>query len=175
LNIPNFLTILRFIIIPIFGCFLVQEQYHMAILFFALGGLTDILDGQIARRFNMVTSFGKLADPLADKSMQVTALVLLTLKDKIPPVFLIIVIAKELFMIAGSVLLYKKEKFVVSSNWYGKMSTVIFSIAIFVTLFDIPYSNIFVLVAVLVNLFSFFMYSIAYRKIRNPVKEENSQ
>ncbi len=147
----------------------------MAIIFFAIGGLTDILDGQIARRFNMITSFGKLADPLADKSMQVTALVLLTLKDKIPPVFLIIVIAKELFMIAGSVLLYKKERFVVSSNWYGKMSTVIFSIAIFVTLFDIPYSNIFVLVAVLANLFSFFMYSIAYKRIRNPAKEENPQ
>ncbi|MDP4181914.1 MAG: CDP-diacylglycerol--glycerol-3-phosphate 3-phosphatidyltransferase [Bacillota bacterium] len=169
MNIPNILTVMRFFIVPFFCYFMVIEQYHTAVILFVLAGITDILDGQIARRFNMITSFGKLADPVADKSMQVSALVLLTMQNKIPPVFLIIVIAKELFMIAGSVMLYKKEKFVVSANWYGKMSTVVFSVAIVLTLFNFPYNNIFILVAVLANLFSFFMYSMEYRKIKKPL------
>jgi cardiolipin synthase len=149
---------------------MIIENYHTSVILYAFAGLTDILDGQIARRFNMVTSFGKLADPVADKSMQISALVLLTIKNKIPPVFLIIVIAKEIFMIAGSVILYKKDNYVVSANWYGKMSTVIFFIAIIVTLFNIPYNNIFVLVAVLANLFSFIMYTMEYRKIKQPIE-----
>jgi cardiolipin synthase len=108
-----------------------------------LGGITDVLDGYIARKFNLITSFGKLADPLADKMMQITALVLLTMQQKIPAVILIIVIAKEAFMGAGSILLYKKENFVVSANWYGKLATVIFFVAIIFTLFGAKYSEFF--------------------------------
>jgi cardiolipin synthase len=149
---------------------MIIENYHTSVILYVFAGLTDILDGQIARRFNIVTSFGKLADPVADKCMQISALVLLTIKNKIPPVFLIIVIAKEIFMIAGSVILYKKDNYVVSANWYGKMSTVIFFIAIIVTLFNMPYNNIFVLIAVLANLFSFIMYTMEYRKIKQPIE-----
>lgn len=170
MNIPNILTIMRFLVVPVFCYFMIVEDYHVSVALYVFAGLTDILDGQIARRFNLVTSFGKLADPVADKSMQISALVLLTLKNKIPPVFLIIVIAKELFMIAGSLILYKKANYVVSANWYGKMSTVIFFVAIIVTLFDMPYNNIFVLVAVLANLFSFIMYTMEYRKIKQPIE-----
>jgi cardiolipin synthase len=171
-NIPNLLTILRFIIIPIFGYFLYIESYYIAFYLFLLGGLTDILDGFIARKFNLITSFGKLADPLADKLMQITALILLTMQQRIPSEILIIVIAKEVFMGVGSILLYKKEHFVVSANWYGKLSTVVFFLAIILTLFDVKYgsiniSSIAIAIALISNLFAFIMYSIAYRKIRN--------
>lgn len=170
MNIPNILTAIRFIIIPVFGYYLFREQYPVAVALFLLGGLTDVLDGYIARKFNMITSWGKIADPVADKLMQITALVLLSIKNSNLVVVLIIVIAKEIFMAIGSLLLYKKENIVASANWYGKMATVVFYFAIIMIIFNAPYSNFFVVLAVLSTLFAFFMYTMQYRKIRNESK-----
>lgn len=168
MNIPNILTVLRFILIPVFGYHLFTGEYKTAILLFMLSGLTDILDGYIARKFDMITPWGKLADPLADKLMQITALVLLTMQQRIPVVILIIVIIKELFMAIGSILLYKKQNFVVSANWYGKMATIIFYFAIIIIIvFDLSnlLNNIFISIAVLSTLFAFYMYTLSYRRI----------
>lgn len=173
MNIPNILTAIRLLLIPVFGYYLYYEQYVIAVTLFILGGITDVLDGYIARKYNMITSFGKVADPIADKLMQVTALVLLTIQNVIPIVILIIVVAKEAFMIVGGILLYKKDNFVVSANWYGKLATVVFYLAIVLSIFKVPYSIVFVYFAVLVTLFAFFMYSISYRKIRNEKKHNN--
>lgn len=166
MNIPNVLTAIRFIIIPIFGYFLYKEQYYTAVFLFLLGGLTDVLDGFIARRFNMITSWGKLADPLADKLMQITALILLVMQGKIPTVILIIVVAKEAFMATGSILLYKQENVVVAANWYGKLATVVFYFAIIMIIFRGPYNQVFIVVAVLATLFAFFMYSLTFNRIK---------
>jgi cardiolipin synthase (CMP-forming) len=176
-NIPNFLTALRFLIVPIFGYFLSKEQYLTAILLFLAGGITDILDGYIARKFNLITSFGKLADPLADKFMQITALGILVFQPNplIPVPVLVIVVAKEIFLAIGSVLLYKKGKTIVQADWYGKLATVVLYTAIFSTIivkmekFSNVYSNtlinIFVVIAVIAALFAFFMYSMTFRQI----------
>jgi cardiolipin synthase len=161
-NLPNILTALRFVLIPVFGYFLYKENYIIAVSLFLLGGITDVLDGYIARKYNMITSWGKLADPLADKFMQITALVLLTMQQRIPTAILIIVVAKEIFMVAGSILLYKQQKFVVSANWYGKMATVVFFFAIIMIIVRVPYSQFFIIVALLSTLFAFFMYSLTY-------------
>lgn len=166
MNIPNIITALRLLLIPFMASYLFKEQYGIAAGLFLLGGFTDILDGYIARKFNLITSFGKVADPIADKLMQITALVLLTMQQKVPSVILIIVVAKEVFMIAGGILLYRKEKFVVSANWYGKLATVVFYLAIILSMFDAPFSNSLVILAVLITLFAFFMYSMEYRNIR---------
>lgn len=174
-NIPNILTAIRFVLVPIFGYFLYREQYYTAIFLFTLGGITDVFDGFVARKFNMITSWGKLADPIADKLMQITALAILTMQNLIPSAVVIIVIAKEIFMGVGSILLYKNENFVVSANWYGKLATVIFYIVIVFTIVirvtginnagtDLIV-NILVLIAVITTLFAFFMYFITFRKI----------
>ena len=126
MNIPNILTLVRFCLVPFFGYCLYNEQFVAATILFVAACVTDILDGFIARKFNLVTPFGKLADPLADKLMQLTALTILSLQSIIPLPVLIIVLAKEIFMILGSILLYKRVNFVVQANWYGKMTTVIF-------------------------------------------------
>jgi cardiolipin synthase len=179
-NIPNILTAIRFILIPFLGYYLFDKQYSVAVLLFLLGGITDVLDGVIARKFNMITSWGKLADPLADKLMQLTALSILTIQKIIPLPVLIIVVAKEAFMVAGSILLYKKIKLVVQANWYGKLATVVFFIAIILTIvinsggFVNTYTdtlvNIFVIVAVVSTLFAFFMYSREFKKITSKSK-----
>lgn len=180
MNIPNILTIIRFLLVPVFGYFLYNGKYIIAIIIFISACITDVLDGVIARKFNLITSFGKLADPLADKFLQLTAIAILSIQKIIPLPVLIIVLAKELFMIAGSILIYKKVNFVVQANWYGKMTTVIFAFAIVMTI--ILYStrianvytnviiNIFVFIAVFSTLFSFFMYSMEFRKITNNKK-----
>ncbi len=139
-HIPNALTILRFILIPFIVGYLSEENYILAFVFLTLSGLTDVLDGFIARKFNFITNFGKLIDPLADKATQVSVLATLTLQHIIPLWILIIVLLKECIMIAGASFLYGKE-LVVSSKWYGKLSTVLFYIAI-VSSFFIKQFNI---------------------------------
>lgn len=172
MNIPNILTIIRFILIPVFGYFLYEHQYYIAIILFVVAGMTDVMDGFIARRFNMITSFGKLADPLADKLMQITALVLLTIQHEIPVYILLIIIVKEGFMAAGGIVLYKKENYVVQANWFGKISTAIFYFAIIMVLFEAPYSNIFIIIAALSTLLAFFIYLRGYINIKRELKAQ---
>mgnify|MGYP006074197439 FL=1 len=128
-HIPNILTILRFVLIPIILNFLAQDNYIMAFVFLTLSGLTDVLDGYIARKYNFITNFGKLIDPLADKCTQILILAALTVKNIIPVWILAIVVIKEFVMVAGASFLYGKE-LVVSSKWYGKLATVLFYITI---------------------------------------------
>ena len=168
MNVPNILTALRFVLIPVFAYYLCQGEYYLSVFIFLLAGLTDVLDGFIARKYNLITSFGKLMDPLADKLMQITALVILTfVQGFIPPIILSVVIAKELFMGIGSVVLYKQNDYVVSANWYGKVATVVFYFAIIMIIFKAPYGNVFIVIAVLSTLFAFFMYIRQYLQIKN--------
>ena len=138
-HIPNALTILRFILIPFIILSIVKDEYINAFIFLTMSGLTDVLDGIIARKFNFITDFGKLVDPLADKATLVSILVALTLKDIIPMWIFVIVFIKEFIMVSGASFLYGKE-LVVSSKWYGKLSTVLFYLAI-VSSFGIRYWN----------------------------------
>ncbi len=133
-HIPNILTIIRFFLVPIILFLLFTDNYILAFAFLTLSGITDILDGFIARKFNLITNFGKLMDPLADKVTQISILSVLAIQDIIPMWILVIVILKEFLMISGASFLYGKE-LVVSSKWYGKLSTVIFYIAIVCSLF----------------------------------------
>lgn len=138
-HIPNILTVARFFLIPFIIYFLVVDNYFLSFVFLTISGLTDILDGFIARKFNFITNFGKLIDPLADKATQLSVLITLTLKNIIPFWMIVIVALKEATMIAGASFLYGKE-LVVSSKWYGKLSTVLFYVAI-VCSFGIKYWN----------------------------------
>ena len=128
-HIPNILTIIRFLLIPIILIYIFTGNYILALIVFTISALTDIADGFIARKFNLVSNFGKLMDPLADKLTQIATLTSLVIKDIIPIWILIIVISKEFIMICGASFLYGKDV-VVYSKWYGKLSTVLLYIAI---------------------------------------------
>lgn len=132
-HVPNILTILRFIFIPIILYFIFTGNYIMGIVFFTISGLTDVLDGFIARKFNLISNFGKLMDPLADKLTQISVLASLVKVDIIPFWILVIVILKELIMVVGASFLYGKDV-VVYSKWYGKLATVLFYLAIVISL-----------------------------------------
>jgi cardiolipin synthase len=172
LNIPNILTIIRFALIPVFAYYLYTGEYITAVLVFLLAGATDILDGFIARKLCMSSNWGKIADPMADKLMQITALVVLSAFKGIVPLWLLIfVVVKELFMALGGLFLYRQKKHVVSADWYGKMASVVFFIVIiFIMLKDtvsfIPDVQVLVGVAFIAILFAFFMYIKTFIRIK---------
>lgn len=183
-NIPNALTILRFILIPLIVFYILTGQYIAGFIVLTISGLTDILDGCIARKFNFITNFGKLIDPLADKATQIAVLASLTFKGIIPLWILIIVFIKELAMVAGASFLYGK-KLVVSSRWYGKLATVLFYVAIVCSLFIeywnttlnpqnplFSFDNFIYYLAVFATIFSLIMYYRQFYK-QGYLKKEN--
>jgi len=142
-HIPNTLTMIRFFLIPILVILLLQGNFIGSFFILLASGITDILDGSIARHFNLVTDFGKLMDPLADKATQMAILVTLCIQQIVPIWILLIVLIKEITMISGASFLYGKE-LVVSSKWYGKLATVLFYVAIVFSLFIRYWNNILV-------------------------------
>ena len=176
-QIPNILTIFRFILIPFIVINLVYDSYIAAFIIFTVSGLTDILDGFIARKYNFITNFGKLIDPLADKCTQIITLGTLAIKDIIPMWIIIIVVLKEFIMVAGASFLYGKE-LVVSSRWYGKLATVLFYIAIvcslFIKQFDFSFNfSIYIYYLALIStIFSLIMYIKAFY-MQGYLKKEN--
>ena len=131
--VPTLLTILRFLLIPIIVIACVQGDYILAIVVLTVSGITDILDGTIARKYNLISDFGKLMDPLADKATQISLLTTLFIKGVIPIWILAVVVLKEFCMVSGASFLYGKE-LVVSSKWYGKLATVLFYAAMVISL-----------------------------------------
>ena len=132
--IPNYLTILRLIFVPIIFALILKEFYLAAFLFFLIANFTDVLDGRIARKYNLITDWGKLMDPLADKITQISTISALIIKGIIPFWILVIITLKELIMITVAFTLYKKNIVTVHSKWYGKAATVLLFIAIVLSL-----------------------------------------
>ncbi len=129
--IPNILTTVRLVVIPIFAYFMLfTDNFWLVAMLFLFSGITDVVDGWIARRFNMITDVGSVYDPLVDKLMQVTAVVCMAIRDIVPLWVILIVAFREFTMILVSLILYLK-KIVVRSNWYGKAATVLFYAVIF--------------------------------------------
>ena len=127
--IPNILTVIRFLLIPFILYSVVAGNYLFALILFTISGITDIADGFIARKFNFISNFGKLMDPLADKLTQISMLAILVINNMIPIWILVIVALKEIAMVCGASFLYGKDV-VVYSRWYGKLATVLFYLAI---------------------------------------------
>ncbi len=128
MNLPNKLTILRVIMIPFFVVFLLADvtgsaDKWIALVIFCVASLTDMLDGKIARKRNLVTNFGKFMDPLADKLLVCTALICLTSMDRLNVVVTLIIIARE-FIISGFRLVASDNGIVIAANYWGKFKTV---------------------------------------------------
>ena len=133
LNIPNILSFIRLLLVPVYWVAYFSWSVWWAFGIFAIASLTDVADGIIARRFNLVTRLGKVLDPFADKLMQVSAMLSVVIDGKLHIAFAIIITVKELYMIVCACILYGR-KVVVYSNVYGKLATVFMALG-FVTLF----------------------------------------
>src|SRR5699024_11025336 len=126
LNIPNILTYFRFLFIPVFIWQYLHENYWLAGLALGLSALTDLLDGKIARKFDMITEIGILLDPVADKLTEAAVLLCLALRFPLLWAVLAICLCKEGFMaVAGAVMLRRKKK-LGGAMWFGKVCTTVF-------------------------------------------------
>ena len=127
MNLPNKLTIFRVILIPFFVVFLLAPCFpgygnYIALAIFIVASITDFLDGKIARKYNLVTNFGKFMDPLADKLLVCSALICLISLSRIPAWVVIIIIARE-FIISGFRLIAADNGVVIAASYWGKFKT----------------------------------------------------
>lgn len=131
LNVPNLITGLRIILVLMFIAvhFTLPGKKNLAIAAFIAAGISDFLDGFLARRFHQITWLGQILDPFADKIMILGAFICLV-ASKVVPIWLVgLIILKELYMIIGGTMLLQKE-IVIPADWMGKLSTFLFIIAV---------------------------------------------
>lgn len=164
MNLPNKLTVLRVIMIPVFLVFLLTNcaggaSKYIAAAVFVLASLTDMLDGKIARKYNLVTNFGKFMDPLADKLLVCSALIAFVELGYLPAWIVIIIISRE-FIISGFRLIAADKGVVIAANYWGKFKTtfqMIMTILLILQL-DYPYADtvewIFVYIALALTVIS---------------------
>ena len=141
MNLPNKLTILRVILIPFFVVFMLFDitgaaDKWIALVIFCVASLTDMLDGKIARKYNLVTNFGKFMDPLADKLLVCTALICLIELDRLEAWIVIVIIARE-FIISGFRLVASDNGIVIAASYWGKFKTVSQMALIIVLIMDL--------------------------------------
>jgi len=163
-HIPNILTILRLLAVPLMAAWMVSGKWIESLILFLLAEFTDILDGYIARRFNFISNFGKLADPLADKLIQVTALFLLARGGRLPYYFFFILCGKELAMVIGSLFFLKKDV-VVFSNWVGKAAAFIIFTGIVAAFLNYPVSLYLMWAGLAISIAAAVVYLIKFLKI----------
>ena len=140
MNLPNKLTVLRVLLIPFFVLFTLVDlvpgySKYIAVLIFIAASLTDLLDGKIARKYNLVTNFGKFMDPLADKLLVCAALICLVSEELLPAWMVIIIISRE-FIISGFRLVAADNGVVIAASYWGKFKTTFQMLMIIVLLLD---------------------------------------
>lgn len=181
-NIPNALSIVRLLLLPVFVVLIlvVERDADVPVWSFVvlvLSGVTDSLDGIIARRFNQITDIGKLLDPVADKITQVTVVICLAVRYTVLIPLVVICLIKELIQAAGGYILLRRGEKIQGARWFGKVSTFVFygAMALIVLLPDMPNwvrIGLVVLVAALM-LFAFIKYMMMFLHLRRdlPAKD----
>ena len=170
-NIPNALTILRLLLVPVYVRLFDENRYIAALCVFVAASLTDLLDGYIARKYHLITAFGKLMDPLADKIMVLTVMVTLVLDGRLPGWALIVVAGKETIMVLGGWLLVKMKDIVVFSSAIGKAAQFVFCLGLALSLLQESFvswpvqpGRVFVYAAVALNLAALVYYALDVKR-----------
>ena len=141
MNLPNKLTLLRVCMIPFFVVFMLTDLggaygKYIALALFAAASLTEMLDGKIARKYNLVTNFGKFMDPLADKLLVCSAMICLTAQGRLAAWIVIVIISRE-FIISGFRLVASDNGVVIAASYWGKFKTVFQMLMIIVLILDL--------------------------------------
>ncbi len=165
LTIPNILSFFRLCLIPVIvWLYIGKKDYLLTLLVLLLSALTDIVDGIIARKFNMISDFGKAFDPVADKLTQMSMLFCLISRFSYMTIPLVLLIIKEVSTAITSLISIKRTNTVKGAVWHGKLTTVaLYSMmAIHLIWYNIPYTVSLILVGVCIGimLMSFIMYSV---------------
>lgn len=143
MNLPNKLTILRVIMIPFFVFFMLSPYFpgygnYIAAVIFIAASLTDMLDGKIARKYHLVTNFGKFMDPLADKLLVCAAMICLVETGQLASWIVIVIISRE-FIISGFRLIASDNGVVIAASYWGKFKTVFQMLMVIVLILNFPH------------------------------------
>ena len=153
MNLPNKLTVLRMAMIPFFvAAYMIEGIPYgriIALVLFIVASFTDTLDGYIARKYNLVTNFGKFMDPLADKLLVCSAMIAMVELNKIQSWVVIVIIGRE-FIISGFRLVASDNGKVIAASWWGKIKTVVQMIMIIYILFEFTFSYNFIVTQILI-------------------------
>lgn len=173
-SIPNLLSYFRLLLIPAFVILYMQEKFPAALAVLAASGLSDTLDGRIARKYNMVTDLGKFIDPVADKLTQFAMIICVATRFPAMWILLIIHTVKELIMLVFGIYILKKTDTVNSAKWYGKLCTgVIYAVMmahVIVPNIPLAVSNACVVLCAGLIIMCFVMYSLRYVKLLRETK-----
>lgn len=181
MNIPNALSLLRLLLLPVFAALYLMSGEYPALLYWSfavlvLSGVTDSLDGIIARKFNQITDLGKILDPVADKLTQVTVILCLAIRNPAVVGLLVICLVKELCQGIGGLFLLRRGEKIQGAKWYGKVSTFVFYgvMALIVLWPGMPAPLMVALIAVvaLLMLFAFFNYMRMFFHIKKEMPEK---
>lgn len=169
-KLPNILTVTRIFMVPIFPLIYfssLEKASIYALEFFILVGLTDMLDGYLARKYNLISVFGTAMDPFADKLMLIMVMICFGIKGLLPLWIIIFIIAKELIMIfTGLYFYFKKERYVIASNIFGKSATMFIFLTILGILWnpEIKIFVYFIYIAVVMKIIAFISYAVTHKK-----------
>ncbi len=175
MNLPNKLTVLRVILVPVFIVVMMLNPFGEASKWVSLGifiiaSLTDLLDGKIARKYNLVTNFGKFMDPLADKMLVCSALICLTSLGKLEAWIVILIVVRD-FIISGFRLVASDNGVVIAASYWGKFKTTFQMIMICLIIADIDWQPLVILtiiikyVAVFLTVYSLIDYLIKNKAV----------
>jgi cardiolipin synthase len=137
MTIPNLITSLRIILTPVFIIFLINDKLTSALIFFILAGISDALDGAIARLFDQKSKLGAFLDPLADKLLLASSFVMLAVKGYIYPWLTVIVISRDIMISLGILILFfNSQDFTIRPAFFSKITTCLQLICVFMVLFS---------------------------------------
>lgn len=180
MNLPNILSIFRLILVPVFAGTYFSGSPNARIwaaLVYALAFVTDIADGAIARKFDLITRLGRVLDPVADKLMTFTVILCVCLDGIVPMWAAVVFFCKEAAMALGGAMMLHRTKDVIPSNWLGKASTGVFFVvlAALVLFPQIPYTLAVGLIsaALALAIAALLRYVIAYRQVMEVYPKEN--
>ncbi len=166
-DIPNILSLIRLAMVPLFVVLYMKGYIVFAITVFILAGVTDVVDGYIARKYNYISDLGKILDPLADKFMQLSAFVCLYIAGSIPLWMPVIYFVKEALTALGAMFVFRKKHFVVKSNVFGKAATVlVFAAVCVIAVFGDNLSD-FLITEICVAVCCYFVFSCLMYAIQN--------
>ncbi len=173
MNLPNKLTILRILLIPMFIVLLMNGYYYSAGILFIIASATDAMDGHIARKYNLITNFGKIMDPLADKLLVTSAMICLVELGAVAGWMVIVILARE-FIITGLRAVAAGEGIIIAAGKSGKIKTVLQMVSLSVILLrdwpfsiftDLPIGNYLLWIAVIATIYSGIEYILQNKQI----------
>ncbi|WP_082651674.1 CDP-alcohol phosphatidyltransferase family protein [Gorillibacterium timonense] len=165
MTLPNVLTLLRFLLIPVYLYVFLSGHEQPAFLIMLLAGLTDVLDGHIARKRQQVTELGSMLDPLADKLMMLTVVFSLLYIEWIPWQAAVAVVFRDAGMIAAAVLFKVRGKKTVPANAMGKLTTVLFYLAILLIVMKVNHAVPFLWVVIAFSFLTTLIYAISVKRV----------